>query len=105
MPLYNLINCNGFTEGVGGWVASGACAKGRLGVVFLFFLIAIIRRWGGEEIGIDFSFFLALIGGVISYLVLITLFGSLKLAFGVALLAALVLGYGGGQIFGGGEEY
>ncbi len=104
MALYNLISCSGFNEAAG-WVAGAECAKGRIGVVILFFLIAIIRKWGGEEMGFDFSLLFALIGGLGTYLVLITLFGSLKLAFGIGLLAALILGYGGGTIFGGGDGY
>lgn len=105
MGLYSIISCNGFETVAGGWVASGACLKARLGVVILFFLIAIIRRWGGEEFGLDFSFLLALVGGLGGYLLMITFFGSLKLAFGVGIAAALILGYGGGMFFGGGDEY
>jgi len=104
MTIYSIISCSGFETTAGGWVAGGSCLKARLGVVFLFFLVAIIRRWGGEEIGIDFSFLFALIGGLGSYLILITLFGSLKIAFGVGLALALFFGYGGGTFFGGGEE-
>ena len=105
MALYSLLSCSGFDTAASGWVAGGACLKGRVGLVILFFLIAIIRRWGAEEIGIDFSFLFALIGGLGGYLVLITFFGSFKVALGVGLVAALVLGYGGGTFFGGGEEY
>ena len=101
MPLYNILSCSGFSSEATGWVASSSCLKGRIGIVFLFFLIAIIRRWGGEEIGIDFSFLFAIIGGAMSYLVLITLFGNLKLAFGVGIVLALVLGYGAGGFIGG----
>lgn len=99
--MYNILSCGGFETMVGGWVAGGACLKARIGVVILFFLIAIIRRWGAEEIGLDFSFLFALIGGLGGYLVLITIFGSLKVAFGFGFVIALVLGYGGGMFFGG----
>ena len=102
--VYSLVSCSGFETVVGGWVAGGACLKARIGLVILFFLIAIIRRWGAEEIGLDFSFLLALVGGLGSYLILITFFGSLKLAAGLGILLALVFGYGGGMFFGGGEE-
>lgn len=105
MALYNILTCSGFTEEATSWVASSGCLKGRIGIVILFFLIAIIRRWGAEEFDIDFSFLFALVGGVLGYLILITFTGSFKIAFAVGLVAALVLGYGGGTIFGGGGEY
>lgn len=100
--VYNIISCGGFSE-TAGWVAGGSCLKGRIGIVILFFLIAIVRRWGGEEFGIDFSFMFGLIGGLGGYLAMITIFGSLKVAFAVGLVGALVLGYGAGS-FVGGEE-
>jgi len=103
---YNLLSCSGWDAGsVGSWVGSGSCIKAKLGVVILFFIVAIIRKWGGEEVGMDFSFLLGLVGGLGSYLVVVTIFGSFKLAMGIGFLGALILGYGGGQIFGGGEEY
>ncbi len=105
MP-YNVFTCAGF-EGLGtGWVASASCLKARIGFVFLFFIVAIIRKWGGEEIGIDFNFPVSLIAGIISYFIVITISGSLKWAFVLGIAVALVGGYGFGLIFGewGGDE-
>ncbi len=98
MP-YNVLSCAGFAAEQGGYVASASCLKGRLGFVLLFFIIAIVRKWGGEEIGIEFNPWFAFIGGLVGYFVVITLFGSFTWAFISGLGIALVLGYGGGLIF------
>ena len=76
----------------------------RLGIVGLFFLIAIIRKWGGEAIDVEFSFVWSLILGLGLYLVLITIFGSMKIAFVGGLIAGVLAGYGAG-FFGGGDDY
>jgi hypothetical protein len=99
--VYNIISCGGFETTAGGWIAGGGCLKARIGLIILFFLIAVIRRWGAEEIGLDFSFLLALVGGLGSYFLLITFFGSFKLAAALGILIALICGYGGGMFFGG----
>lgn len=106
MALTNLLTCAGF-EGVqksGALSAvAGDCIKARLAIVFMFFFVALVRKWGGEELGMDFSFLFGLIGGIAAYVLLITLTGSLKFSFGIGLLIALVGGYGGGAVFGGGD--
>ncbi len=102
MP-YNIISCSGFTTEAGGWVASMPCLKGRLGLVILFFLIALVRKWGGEEIGIGFNLWFALILGIIPYFIVITIFGSFKVAMVVGIIGALVGGYGIGMFLGGEE--
>jgi len=98
MQLYNLMSCSGF-----GSDFMGGCSMGWLGLVMLFFIVAVLRKWGGEEVGIGFNFLFALIGGIIPYFILITLFGSFKIAFLVGLLLALVFGYGVGLFIGGDE--
>jgi len=103
MPIYNLLSCSGFTEGAGGWVASTGCLQGRIGLVLLFFIVALVRKWGGEEIGMDFNFAFGLILSLIPYLLVITFFGSFKIALVIGLVGMLAGGYGGGIIFGGSE--
>jgi len=105
MALYNLLSCKGFEgSGVIGFMGSSSCIKARLGVVILFFLIAITRRWGGEEVGLDFNFALALVGGLLPYFLIVTIFGSFKIALVAGILGAVLLGYGAGYIFGGGSS-
>jgi hypothetical protein len=104
--VYNILNCKGWEtagDAVGWFNIGGACMKARIGLVFLFFLIAIIRKWGGEEIGIEFNFLFALILSFLPYLLIVFLFGSFKFAMIIGLVGALVGGYGAGMFFGGGE--
>lgn len=102
--MANLLTCEGFGEQAAGFVGSIGCVKARIGLVMLFFVIAILRKWGGEEVGLAFSFMFSLILGLIPYLLVVTIFGSFKFAMLVGIVGALLGGYGGG-IFFGGEDY
>lgn len=102
--VYNLLNCAGWEATGTGWIGSIPCIKARLGIIFLFFGIAFLRKWGGEELGMSFSFLFALLLGIIPYFIVITIFGSLGGALGIGALGALIGGYGGGMFFGG-EDY
>jgi len=108
ITLYNLANCGGFSDGLaeaGGYIAPEGCMAARLGLVGLFFVIAIIRKWGGEEMEIDFSFTWSLILGFLAYFVTVTLTGSLKWSFLAGIVGSLIGGYLFGQFMGeGGYE-
>ncbi len=93
MPIHNIVNCKGFAEATTGWVASAECMKARLGFVILFFLLAIIRKWGGEEIGIEFNSIFAYLFGLIAYFLIITFTGNFLLSFVIGLGAGLIGGY------------
>jgi hypothetical protein len=106
MP-YNLISCAGFCETTG-WVACSPCLKAKLGIVILFFILAILRKWGGEEVGLSFSFLFALIGGLLPYFIVVIIFGSFKIAMVVGILGGLAGGYLMGMVLGdegGGSDY
>ena len=106
--VYNLLTCAGWEAASKGWVAGGACIKGRLMVVVLFFIMAIVRKWGGEELGVEFNLIFAASGSILLHIILVTLTGNVKIAFVIALVGGLVLGYGSGLIFGdfgGGGDY
>lgn len=97
--MYNMFSCSGFgTELLGG------CSMAWLGLVLLFFVTAIVRKWGGEEMGVDFNFPAGVIAGCLVYFVLISLVGSFKWAFVAGLVAMLIGGYLLGQFFGGSED-
>jgi len=104
MP-YNLITCQGGTwaSTAGSYIGSSDCIKSKLGLVILFFIICMVRKWGGEEMGLDYNFLFGLIFSIIPYLVVITIFGSFKIALVVGLLGGIVGGYFSGMIFGGSE--
>jgi hypothetical protein len=102
---YNLLSCGGFENSVNMAIGSvgfggGDCTNAKLVLVFLFFLVAIVRKWGGEEIGFDFSFMWGLIGCLVSYIITISLFGNIKIAFIVSIIFLVIFGYGSSYIFG-----
>ena len=106
MALYNLLSCKGFIEeevtSVG--LNFGPCMQGRIALVVLFFINAFIRKWGGEEMGWDYSFLWGMVGAVLGYLIPLTILGNLKISFLIAIGAMLVGGYGLGAFTGGGGE-
>lgn len=106
MGLYNLLSCKGFGDTVEKTtIQFGECAGARLALVGLFFLNAIVRKWGGEEIGVDYNFWLGLAGAFLGYVIVITLTGMVGLSMIVGIVAMLIGGYFGGSIFGGEGEY
>lgn len=107
MTLYNLISCKGFTEGVEKVTLQfGECAGARLALVGLFFINALVRKWGGEEAGIDYNFWLGFAGAFLGYVITITFTGMIGLSMIVGIVAMLIGGYFGGSLLGGGgDEY
>lgn len=100
--MYNILSCKGFGQGAS-YVAQGGCIKARLGIVILFFLIAIIRKWGGEEIGIEYNFWSSLAFGILGYIIITAIFGSFKISLILGIVLALIGGYGAGYFFGGSD--
>ncbi len=107
MILFNPLSCSGFlTEEVAKVsIAFGSCAGARLTMVGLFFLNALIRKWGGEEVGLDYNFYMGLGGAFIGWLLPLMFTGNLKLSFVVGLVGMLAGGYGAGSFLGGEDEY
>lgn len=108
MTLYNLMSCRGFIEQSTASFSFdfGPCMQARLVLVFLFFINAFIRKWGGEEMGIDYSFWWGLGIGFLAYMIPLTLLGNIKVSFLIGLAGMVVGGYLLGAIFGsGGDEY
>ncbi len=104
ITLYNALSCQGFetSEGVG--LSFGPCALAKLGFVLLFFINALIRRWIGEEMGIEYSFWGGMIGSFLFYLILTTIFGNFAISFVAGLIGMALGGFLGGMIFGGEDE-
>ena len=110
LGFHNLMTCKGF-ESAGGMnlgAASldigGPCSMGKLGLVILFFLSAIVRKWGGEELGVPFSMLWANILGMGAYFLVITFTGSMKLSMLVGVAGLLIGGYLTGWLFDSGGE-
>ncbi len=103
LKFYNILSCKGFetSEAIG--ISFGPCAQAKIGFIILFFVNALVRKWGGEEAGMDYSFIGGLVGGMGSYFIIITLIGSFKIALVIGLICLALGGYLGGSIFGGGD--
>ncbi len=106
MALYNLLSCKGFVDeavtSVG--LNFGTCMQGRFILVVLFFINAFIRKWGGEEMGWDYNFWIGMIGAFLGYIIPLTVTGNIKISFVIAIVAMLIGGYGLGSLFSGGGE-
>lgn len=100
LGFYNLLSCKGFETSDAVGISFGACAQAKLGMVLLFFLTAMVRKWGGEEIEMDFSFAGGLIGGLFSYFIIISFLGAFKIALVAGIIGMLIGGYLGGTLFG-----
>ena len=104
IQAYNMLSCKGFEESEKIGLSFGACAQAKLMAVVLFFINAIIRKWVGEEMGVDYSFFGGLAGSMLAYIVIISITGNVLISFIVGIVGMGVGGFLGGRIFGGGEE-
>lgn len=104
LKFYNILSCKGFELSESTGISFGPCAQAKVGLVLLFFINALVRKWLGEEAGFEYSFFGGLFGGLIIYFIVISLLGSFKIAFLAGLIGIALGGFLGGQIFGDGEE-
>lgn len=103
--LYNILSCKGFevSEKVG--ISFGPCAKAKIVAVFLFFIVALVRKWVGEEMGVDFSFIGGILGALVPYMIVVSLTGSVLISFLAGIVGIVVFGFLGGKIFGGEGDY
>lgn len=97
--VYNMMTCGGFDTAI-----MGGCSLAWLGLGALFFVAAFLRKWGGEDFGIDFSFLWALIIGFTADILVVTIFGSSKFAFLAGVIGIAAGGYGFGYFGFGGDE-
>lgn len=76
-----------------------------LGMVILFFMIVLTRKWIGEEMGIGFSMIGGLVGAYIPYLIIIAITCSYKWSLGAGIIGFAIGGFLLGQFFDGGGDY
>jgi hypothetical protein len=99
--LTNFTTCNMMT-GTGFDVSLlGGFSMAWIGIVILFFLIALARRWVGEEMDIPFSFVFGLIGAILPYMITIYFTCSSKWALLVGLIGGALGGFFLSSITGG----
>ena len=107
--IHSMISCSGWTVsnatnlGPVSFDVGSPCMMAKLGMVILFFIIAMTRKWGGEEVGMEFDFLWACILGLGLYILAITFTGSFKLAMVCGIAGMLAAGYGAGYVMGGGD--
>ena len=94
--MYNLFTCGGFDTGV-----MGGCSIAWLTMCLIFFINAFIRKWGGEEAGLDYNFWAGLGAGCLAYAVVISIFGSIFWSLLAGIAGVLVGGYGLGFLDSG----
>ena len=94
--ICNIMTCGGLDKAI----LSG-CSMAWIGLVILFFLIAIARKYLGEEAGVPFSFGGAILGGFGTYVLVVTLTCSYKLAIVGGIAGIVVLGIVFSSIFEG----
>jgi hypothetical protein len=82
MHIHNLLTCQNL-----GTSFMGGCGSGWLGLVILFFVSAVCRKWIGEEGQIEFS-----------YILIITFTGSMRFALIGGLIGCGAGGFGGPKI-------
>lgn len=95
--LCNIMSCSG----LGTEIFSG-CSMAWIGLVILFFIIAFARKYVGEEAGVPFSFIGAIIGGFLTYILVITFTCSYKFALLGGIVGMILLGFVFSQFFEGG---
>lgn len=94
--VYNIITCAGWETATSLGLSFGACMQSKFLAVLLFFILAIIRKWGAEMMGISYSFIISEVAGLVVYLVIVTITGNA----GISLLIGLLAGIGGGLLGG-----
>lgn len=88
MVLHNMFSCSGFDKGF-----LGGCGMAWLGIVIIFFVAAVLRKWGGEELDIPYNFISSLGAGCLVYIIIIAFIGSTKWSLLAGLVASIAVGY------------
>jgi len=101
--VYNPLTCAGWQTAEAGtrMAMGGPCMMSKLLAVILFFIFALVKKWGGEEMGLEFSLVASAVVGIAVFMIIVIITGGIKIPLIIGLLAGIAAGYGGGAIFGG----
>jgi hypothetical protein len=107
--FHNIMTCGGWATkatamGPVGLDIGGPCSMAKLGLVLLFFIVALTRKWGGEEVGLDFNFWWSLGLSFLAYFLVVTFTGSTQVAMFAGIVGMLIGGYAIGFLLGGSED-
>ena len=100
MPICNLMTGAGFELGF-----MGPFGMAWLGMVILFFIIVLARKWMGEEFGMPFNTLGAFIGAYVPYVIAVSITCSFKWALAAGLVGFAIGGFGLGFFSEDGGEY
>jgi hypothetical protein len=104
LPGLICATCNLFTGSNFDKSMGGSWSMAFLGILILFFVIALLSKWLFESIDRPFNLILGEAAGIISYIVLVNLFCSSKIALVISLGTGIILGWLGGSMLGSGGE-
>jgi len=98
--MCNMMTGSGFDQSIlGNW------SMAWLGLVILFFLIALARRWIGEEMDVSFNFIGGLVGGILPYFIIVLLTCSYKWGLLGGIIGAAIGALFLGNIIGEGSPF
>lgn len=96
--MFNPMTCGGFDKSF-----MGGCSMAWVGFAILVFAGLIARRQLAEELGLDFNVIGAFIGSLVTYLVVISIFGSWQWSLGAGAIGLFIGGFGIGFFTGGSD--
>ena len=101
--VYNILNCRGWetVDSIG--LSFGTCMQAKLFAVFIFFILALFRKWGAEMFGLSYNFIISQVAGLLVYVIIVSLTGATGLSFILGLVAGIAGGFIGGMFFPDGE--
>lgn len=86
----------------------GGCGLAWFGLVVIFFCSALLNKWAGDDVGLEFNMIISIVLGFFIYILMITFTGSVKFALIAGILGLLAGGYLTPYVWnadGGGDEY
>jgi hypothetical protein len=98
---YNPFSCSGWAVRTIG----GPCTMARIGIVLLFFIVALARKWVGREMGLPFNEIGGWGGTFALYLIVLFFTGSVKWSFVFGIIGLVVGGFLIGYFTGGEDDY
>jgi uncharacterized membrane protein YeaQ/YmgE (transglycosylase-associated protein family) len=100
MVFGNYTTCNMMTGTGFDTSFLGSFSMAWLGIVILFFLVILARKWIGEEMGVAFNLIGGLVGAFLPYLLIVFFTCSYKIGIVGGIIGALVGAFLLGNIIG-----
>ncbi len=82
------MTCGGFDKSL-----LGGCGIAWGGLVILFFVGALLNKWGGQEVDIPFNFITSVVVGFLAYIILVTVTGQPRWGLLAGVIGLVASGY------------